>query len=89
MRALLLMVLLAGAAMAGQSVLIIEAAPTDEGPWVAVPIGPEAIDLRGAIVWQGLPAEWKFVRVRVVAPEPANIEAVDCFCDTCQGTPLE
>ena len=71
-----------------ETTLVIEAAPSDEGPWVVVPIGPEALDLRGAIVWEGLPAEWRFVRVRVVTREPA-VRAVDCFCDGCQGVALE
>jgi hypothetical protein len=65
---------------AAEPTLVIEAAATAEGPWVQVPIGPEALDLKGAIVWEGLPAELKFVRVRVVAPV---VTEVSCVCDAC------
>ena len=54
---------------------MVEAAPAAEGPWYQVPIGPEALDLKGGIVWQGLPAELKYVRVRVVVPVVAEWEA--------------
>ena len=65
---------------AAETTLVIEAAPSAAGPWVQVPIGPEALDLKGAIVWEGLPAELKFVRVRVVTPVVAE---VSCVCDAC------
>ena len=79
MRFVLAMMLAAAVARA-EPTLVIEAAATAEGPWVQVPIGPEALDLKGAIVWEGLPAELKFVRVRVVAPVVAE---VSCVCDAC------
>ena len=58
-----------------EPVLLVEAAPAAGGPWQVVPIGPEALDLKGAIVWEGLPAELKYVRVRVVVPVVAELEA--------------
>jgi hypothetical protein len=79
MRFVLAMMLAAAVARA-EPTLVIEAAATAEGPWVQVPIGPEALDLKGAIVWEGLPAELKFVRVRVVTPVVAE---VSCVCDAC------
>ena len=79
MRFVLAMMLAAAVARA-EPTLVIEAAATAEGPWVQVPIGPEALDLKGAIVWEGLPAELKFVRVRVVTPV---VSAVSCVCDAC------
>jgi hypothetical protein len=79
MRFVLAMMLAAAVARA-EPTLVIEAAATAEGPWVQVPIGPEALDLKGAIVWEGLPAELKFVRVRVVTPAVAE---VSCVCDAC------
>jgi hypothetical protein len=79
MRFVLAMMLAAAVARA-EPTLVIQAAATAEGPWVQVPIGPEALDLKGAIVWEGLPAELKFVRVRVVAPVVAE---VSCVCDAC------
>ena len=65
---------------ANETTLVIEAAPSAQGPWAQVPIGPEALDLKGAIVWEGLPAELKFVRVRVVTPAVADLT---CECDAC------
>jgi hypothetical protein len=80
MMRLVLAMMLAAAVARAEPTLVIEAAATAEGPWVQVPIGPEALDLKGAIVWEGLPAELKFVRVRVVAPVVAE---VSCVCDAC------
>jgi len=79
MRFVLAMMLAAAVARA-EPTLVIEAAPSAEGPWVQVPIGPEALDLKGAIVWEGLPEALKFVRVRVVAPVVADLT---CECDAC------
>ena len=70
----------ASAAWAAETTLVVEVAPAAEGPWVQVPVGPEALDLKGAILWEGLPAELKFVRVRVVAPAVADVR---CVCDAC------
>jgi hypothetical protein len=50
--------------------LVVEAAPDWAGPWRVVPIGPEALDLKGGILWPAWP-ELKFVRVRVVQAEAA------------------
>jgi hypothetical protein len=72
--------MLAAAVARAEPTLVIEAAATAEGPWVQVPIGPEALDLKGAIVWEGLPAELKFVRVRVETPVVTD---VSCVCDAC------
>lgn len=81
MTKLLTVVLLFVASFArAETTLVIEAAESAEGPWVQVPIGPEALDLKGAIVWEGLPAELKFVRLRVVAPVVADLT---CECDAC------
>jgi hypothetical protein len=75
-----LAMMLAAAVARAEPTLVIEAAATAEGPWVQVPIGPEALDLKGAIVWEGLPPELKFVRVRVLAPVVADLT---CECDAC------
>lgn len=56
-----------------EPVLVVEAAPAAGGPWQVVPIGPEALDLRGGILWPAWP-ELKFVRVRVV-PVVTELEA--------------
>jgi len=90
-----LALMLAAAAARADTTLVIEAAPAADGPWQLVPIGPEALDLEGGILWQGLPEELKFVRVRVVRPavEAAHVEpedelvspAVVCACDACTG----
>jgi len=65
-----LAMMLAAAVARAEPTLVVEAAPAADGPWQVVPIGPEALDLKGGIVWQGVPAELKFVRVRVVQPAP-------------------
>lgn len=62
-----------------EPVLVVEAAPAAGGPWQVVPIGPEALDLRGGILWPAWP-ELKFVRVRVVTPVVADLT---CECDAC------
>lgn len=80
MRRLVLAMMVAAAVARAEPTLVVEAAPAAEGPWYQVPIGPEALDLKGAIVWEGLPAELKFVRVRVVAPAVADLT---CECDAC------
>ena len=79
MRFVLAMMVTAAVARA-EPTLVIEAAASADGPWQVVPIGPEALDLKGAIVWEGLPPELKFVRVRVVAPAVADLT---CECDAC------
>ena len=61
-----------------EPVLVVEAAPAAGGPWQVVPIGPEALDLRGGILWPAWP-ELKFVRVRVVAP----VVDLTCEWDAC------
>jgi hypothetical protein len=75
MRQLVLAMMVAAAVARAEPTLVIEAAASAEGPWYQVPIGPEALDLEGGIVWQGLPAELKYVRVRVVVPVVAELEA--------------
>lgn len=70
MKRFVLAMMLAAAVARAEPTLVVEAAPAADGPWQVVPIGPEALDLRGGIVWQGVPAELKFVRVRVVQPAP-------------------
>jgi hypothetical protein len=76
MRFVLAMMLAAAVARA-EPTLLVEAAPAADGPWQVVPIGPEALDLKGGIVWQGLAPELKFVRVRVVQAAPAELEAAE------------
>lgn len=76
-----------------ETTLVIEAAPAVDGPWQVVPIGPDALDLKGGVLWQGLPKELRFVRVRVVQPtvQAAHVQseakavepAVACACDAC------
>ena len=95
MKWFVLALMLATAVARADATLVVEAAPTADGPWQVVPIGPEALDLEGGILWQGLPEELKFVRVRVVRPavEAAHVEpdddgaqpAVVCACDACTG----
>ncbi len=70
MKRFVLAMMLAAAVARAEPTLVVEAAPAADGPWQVVPIGPEALDLKGGIVWQGVPAELKFVRVRVVQPAP-------------------
>ena len=70
MRGFVLAMMLAATVARAEPTLLVEAAPAADGPWQVVPIGPEALDLKGGIVWQGVPAELKFVRVRVVQPAP-------------------
>jgi hypothetical protein len=92
-RYLLLMATMVGCQWAlGETTLVIEAAAEEAGPWVQVPIGPEGLDFKGGILWQGVPAELKFVRVRVlepvvqpvhVEPDEAAVPAVGCSCDAC------
>ena len=86
--------MLAAAVVQAETTLVIEAAPTADGPWQVVPIGPEGLDFKGGIVWQGLAPELKFVRVRVlepvvqpvhVEPDEAAVPAVGCACDACTG----
>lgn len=99
MKGFVLALMLSAAAVRAETTLVIEAAPAVDGPWQVVPIGPEALDLEGGIVWQGLPAELKFVRVRVIRPavEAAHVEledkvvepAVVCACDACTGVEEE
>ena len=64
-----------------EPILVVEAAPDWAGPWRVVPIGPEALDLKGGILWPAWP-ELKFVRVRVVAPPAVDVK---CACDACTG----
>lgn len=71
MKRFVLAMMLAAAVARAEPTLVVEAAPAADGPWQVVPIGPEALDLKGGIVWQGVPAELKFVRVRVVQAEAA------------------
>ena len=91
-RYLLLVAMIGCHVASADTTLVIEAAPAVDGPWQVVPIGPEALDLEGGIVWQGVPAELKFVRVRVlrsavrpvhVEPEEAAVPALGCGCDGC------
>lgn len=99
MKGFVLAMMLAAAVARADTSLVIEAAPAEDGPWQVVPIGPEALDLKGGIVWQGVPAEFKFVRVRVVEPkvQAAHVEpedesaepAVVCACDACTGLDKE
>ena len=70
MKRFVLAMMLAAAVARAEPTLVVEAAPAADGPWQVVPIGPEALDLKGGIVWQGVPPELKFVRVRVVQPAP-------------------
>lgn len=70
MKRFVLAMMLAAAVARAEPTLVVEAAPAADGPWRVVPIGPEALDLKGGIVWQGVPAELKFVRVRVVQAAP-------------------
>ena len=98
-RYLVLLAMIACHVAPADTTLVIEAAPAVDGPWQVVPIGPEALDLEGGIVWQGVPAELKFVRVRVIRPavEAAHVEpedkvvqpAVVCACDACTGVEEE
>ena len=90
--------MLAAAVVQAETTLVIEAAPTADGPWQVVPIGPEGLDFKGGIVWQGVPAKLKFVRVRVlepvvrpvhVEPDEAAVPAVGCACDACTGVEEE
>lgn len=73
MKRLVLALMLAAAVARAEPTLLVEAAPAADGPWQVVPIGPEALDLKGGIVWPAWP-ELKFVRVRVVQPELARLE---------------
>ena len=93
-RYLLLMAMIGCQLAHGETTLVIEAAASVDGPWVQVPIGPEGLDFKGGILWQGAPAELKFVRVRVlepvvqpvhVEPDEAAVPAVGCACDACTG----
>lgn len=94
MKWFVLALMLSAAVARAETTLVIEAAPAADGPWQVVPIGPDALDLKGGIVWPGWP-ELKFVRVRVVRPavEVAHVEpedelvepAVVCTCDACTG----
>lgn len=74
MKRFVLALMLTAAVARAETTLIVEAAPAADGPWQVVPIGPEALDLKGGIVWQGLPEELKFVRVRVVHAQPVELK---------------
>lgn len=74
MKRLVLALMLAAAVARAEPTLLVEAAPAADGPWQVVPIGPEALDFKGGIVWPGWP-ELKFVRVRVVRTELTELEA--------------
>lgn len=94
-RYLVLLAMIGCQVAVAETTLVMEAAPAEDGPWQVVPIGPEALDLKGGIVWQGVAPELKYVRVRVVQPavEVAHVEpedkaaepAVVCACDACAG----
>ena len=81
MKRFVLAMMLSAAVVRAEPTLVVEAAPAADGPWRVVPIGPEALDLKGGIVWPAWP-ELKFVRVRVVQASPAD---VTCTCDGCRG----
>lgn len=81
MKGFVLAMMLAAAVARAEPTLLVEAAPAADGPWQVVPIGPEALDLKGGIVWPAWP-ELKFVRVRVVQPKAVD---VSCTCDGCSG----
>lgn len=95
----LLLVAIIGCQLAhGETTLVIEAAQSPDGPWVQLPIGPEGLDLKGGILWQGVAPELKFVRVRVlepvvqavhVEPDDAAVPAVACACDACREVAAE
>jgi len=81
MKALLAVALLSAQVCHAEQILVVEAAPDWAGPWRVVPIGPEALDLKGGILWPAWP-ELKFVRVRVVVPPAVDVK---CACDACTG----
>jgi hypothetical protein len=93
MRTLLILLLAAGVARS-ETTLVLEAAESLAGPWVVVPIGPEALDLKGGIAWDAFPERFQLVRLRLVqdgrdvtadyVARPVQLGEA-CECDACTG----